>query len=167
MITKTCAECGKPFETKYSKKLSCSNSCTVALERRQRQEKRQRNRIEPTLIAVTCGACGVVFPAKRTNAVWCGKRCQRRGLRDRNLRASSPEAYQALLEQRLMRQAGTEVLVSPEPVFLGPELPPDRCRGCGGRIVVRPLPFHDQRLCGHCNVKRNSRSDVRVSLIDR
>ena len=144
MITKTCAECGTPFEALDSHYKYCGPACRRIVRTRNEVIRATALRVEARTAGVrlTCKRCGSSFKPRHVNSQYC----------------NSPDACAKRVLRLVPKAEPTEVLL---------EVQPDKCRGCGGRMVVRPLPFHDQRLCTYCNTEHNSRKNVAVGLMDR
>ena len=72
-----CHVCGVYFFTEHSRKMTCSDACSKALERRRKTAERERERAE-RLHKVTCAICGREFETSRINKKTCSTECGRK-----------------------------------------------------------------------------------------
>ena len=131
MITKTCAECGEPFPALDGHYKYCGPACARIVRTRNEVIRATALRVEARTAGVrlTCKRCGSSFRPRHVNSQYC----------------NSPDACAKRVLRLVPKAEPTEVPLDPAVQEL-----PDRCRSCGGRIVVQPLSFQDQRLCGWC-----------------
>ena len=69
-----CHVCGVYFHTEHSRKMTCSDACSKALERRRKAAERKRER-EERLHKVICVVCGREFETSRLNKKTCSTEC--------------------------------------------------------------------------------------------
>lgn len=63
LITRTCSQCGRPFETNIYNREYCSKEC------------RERHNYNPERIMKTCEICGKTFYTTKNNQKYCGNDC--------------------------------------------------------------------------------------------
>lgn len=71
MEKKVCPQCGKEFETNYSKKIYCSNECQIEAKLLKRREANKAK-----LFLKTCPHCRHEFAPKRVNQIYCSDKCR-------------------------------------------------------------------------------------------
>lgn len=87
MIYKACADCGKTFLAKNTKRIYCDD-CII---RHHREGIRERREKKKTMYDFVCPICGKSFQNYRKNARYCSIECSHEGRRRQKLHPSKPK----------------------------------------------------------------------------
>ena len=105
-----CKTCGKPFETKQSKRMFCSPVCRerfYQMERKKNKPPVQRKKREPGTVVFhkqyhkTCKICGKDFVSKRIDAIYSSSACGRKAHKQRVRQRKRAAKEQATIEQTM------------------------------------------------------------------
>lgn len=135
-----CAHCLGDFEPSRSGQRYCSGLCAERGHHRSRKGFGEKlGQVVPQRTITAVCPCGTEFTHHgQASRVYCSNRC-RSTIGKRQQRHSTPRPTRPVL--LLMAEAQDDG-------------DPDKCRGCGHRIGIKPLPHEDQRLCTWCNLER-------------